>query len=206
MSNEKTIIGLTGFARTGKDTAAYYMEGRYGFARHAFAYSLKRACREIFGLTEEQVNGELKEVLDEYWNRSPRNILQQVGTDCLRERFGGDIWIKSLHKRIEATPIQTKVIVTDVRFDNEADYIHSQGGEVWRVVRDDAAPVEQHKSEIPVSDHLVDRIILNNGSKEDMYLNLRLAYADMKPVESQDSTFDDTYGAFNEAIDKELLA
>jgi hypothetical protein len=71
------------------------------------------------------------------------------------------------------------VVITDVRFDNEAQAIVNAGGEVWRVERpgwrclaDDAAT---HQSEAGVSDHLITRIIDNSGSLDDLRAELSTA-------------------------------
>ena len=51
------IIGLSGKKGSGKSTVAEYLRKRYDFEELAFATALKRACIEIFGLSEHQVFG-----------------------------------------------------------------------------------------------------------------------------------------------------
>ena len=57
------LIGLTGKARSGKDTVANYLFNQHGYTRIAFADPVKLAAQQVFGLTHEQtwVEG-LKEV------------------------------------------------------------------------------------------------------------------------------------------------
>lgn len=50
------ILGFSGKALSGKDTAADYIISRYGWAQKlGFSYNLKDACIEIFGLSRKQV-------------------------------------------------------------------------------------------------------------------------------------------------------
>lgn len=128
------IIGLGYKARSGKDTAAAYMHEHYGFTVVAFADALKSACREIFGLSQAQLYGDQKEVEDTYWHDTPRNILQKVGTECLRRGYRQDVWIRALGRKILQSP-SNNWVVTDVRFPNEADAVKSWGGKVVVVNR-----------------------------------------------------------------------
>src|SRR6185503_18980748 len=99
---------------------------------------LKEACKLIFGLSDEQVYGdELKEVIDEYWGHSPREILQKVGTELFRERLpelckniSDDIWIRSVDRQIMNLRKKglTKFVITDVRFPNELEFIKQKNG------------------------------------------------------------------------------
>ena len=82
------LIGLTGYKGVGKDTVADYLCAKYGFIRLSFAKPLKDALAIIFGFTDEQLNGSLKEVKDPYWQITPREAAQFVGTELFRIHFG----------------------------------------------------------------------------------------------------------------------
>lgn len=75
---------------------------------------------------------------DEYWSKqfgyefSPRLALQKMGTEVGRECFHSDLWIISLFNRVKNLK---DVVITDVRFKNEIDYIRKNGGYVVRVKR-----------------------------------------------------------------------
>lgn len=139
-----SIIGLAGKARSGKNTMADYLTKKYGYIQVSFAGALKNATRAIFGFSEEQVNGSLKEVMDPLWGFTPRYALQKLGTEGVRNIFGADTWVRALKVSIkqdlaaamqnEAEPI-LRFVVTDVRFPNEADAIKDWGGKVWRLTR-----------------------------------------------------------------------
>src|SRR5437868_1800318 len=95
------LIGIVGRKGVGKDTAADFICREYGFMKMAFAGPLKEICRILFGFNDEQLNGELKEIIDEGWGVSPRRALQFIGTDLFRKHIGGllningeDFWVR----------------------------------------------------------------------------------------------------------------
>jgi hypothetical protein len=168
------IIGLGYKARVGKDTIGDYLEDRKGWGRTSFAASLKEACKTIFGLSDEQVYGNLKEVQDTFWNTTPREILQKVGTDALRNNYRQDIWVKSLERRVLSEP-NASWVITDVRFPNEAEAIKSWGGFIVRVDRPDAPGISTtgHSSEHAMDKYQHwDGIIKNTGSFTDLFENV----------------------------------
>lgn len=56
------IISVSGYARSGKDTMADVLIKEKGFIKMSFAKALKDICKEVFELTEEHVNGDLKDI------------------------------------------------------------------------------------------------------------------------------------------------
>jgi hypothetical protein len=164
------IIGLGFRARVGKDTTADYLVKEYGFKKIAFADALKRGCMEIFGLDYEQCYGETKEIIDEFWQVTPRYILQKVGTECLRNIYDPDIWVKSVQKKVTNGD---NWVVCDVRFPNEAVAILEWGGAVVRVDRPGVGAtggIEKHASEVAMeSFDGWDHVLNNDGTFEDLY-------------------------------------
>jgi hypothetical protein len=127
------IIGLGYKARSGKDTIADYLVRVHNFKRIAFADSLKEACRQIFSFTDAQLYGDQKEVVDPYWEVTPRYVLQRVGTECMREGYDKDIWIKSVDNKIKGSG--DNWVITDMRFPNEAEAVKRWGGYLIKVDR-----------------------------------------------------------------------
>lgn len=160
------IIGLSGRAGSGKDTVGLWYQEKHGFVCRAFADPLKEAAAAIFHLSEEQLYGKEKEVVDPFWGKSPRKILQLLGTDCVRRVIDDDVWIKSMERCIDGLTHDDgrHVVITDVRFPNEADAIRSWGGQVWRVVRPGVSDVEAHVSETALDNYRFDRVLINSGT------------------------------------------
>jgi hypothetical protein len=165
------IIGFTGRKFHGKDTAAKQL---LGYTPMSFASPMKETVKLLFGFSEDQVNGTLKEDIDVRWNISPREALQFVGTEMFREHIqlllpdvGGDFWVRSLENRI---PKDVNVVITDVRFPNEVAMIHRMGGKVIRVKRyvsDNSYGNHISEQHIDLLD--VDYEIDNNGTIEQLH-------------------------------------
>jgi len=138
------LLGLVGFIGSGKGTVADILVRDHGFIKESFANAVKDAVAPIFGWNREMLEGntlnsrEWRETSDPWWSEklgrpfSPRLALQLMGTESGRNVFHTDIWILSLLRRID--PKQNYVIA-DVRFPNEIDAIHENGGKVVRVRR-----------------------------------------------------------------------
>ena len=170
------IIGVVGFKRSGKDTFADWFVSNAGFTRYSFAKPLKEGVMAFFGWTEHQLSDPvLKEMVDEYWGISPRQALQWVGTDAMREGLpsaypkfrettGNNIWVKRFQRTLMLSP-ESSFIIPDVRFQNEVDAIKASGGKVLRIRRESAIPAHiEHASEDVNLLTGVDLEVSNEGS------------------------------------------
>lgn len=138
------IIGLVGFAGSGKGTVGDLLVDKYKFYKLAFADSVKDATAAIFGWPRHLLEGDtdesraFREKKDEFWSAklgydlTPRLALQKVGTEAGRDVFGDNLWITSTERRMIELD---NVVVTDVRFPNEIKFIQKMGGFVIRVIR-----------------------------------------------------------------------
>lgn len=188
-TNQKIqIIALCGKKRSGKDTIGQYLVDHYGFTRLAFADPLKNACKEIFDFSDEQLDGEDKESLDDYWKETPRRLFQVIGTELMRQTLPqhcpsiDNIWVKSLDRRM-MNLIQKgndKFVITDLRFDSEYQYILSKGGNVWKVEKNiDINKDKQlntndfHSSETSFDNFKIHKTFNNNWSKEELYQKVK---------------------------------
>ena len=174
MNRAPTIIGFGCEARVGKDTAAQYLDDKYGYRRAGWADNLKKAAGVVFGFTEAQLYGDLKEVIDPNWGFTPREALQRMGTEAMRVTFGDDIWVQSLERTLVKGG---RWVITDCRFPNEVRAVHRMGGIVVRIVRPDGpgvrGGVERHPSETALLGWLGwDATIVNDGTLEEMYRQL----------------------------------
>jgi predicted kinase len=112
----KLLIGLTGKAGAGKDTFANFFPD---CERLAFAKPLKDAAHHLFNFTEKQLyDPDEKEKVDPMWGKSPRQLLQILETELLREQLDKDIFIKNMEQRIQSSTADI-LFITDARFDNE---------------------------------------------------------------------------------------
>jgi hypothetical protein len=160
------LIGLCGAAGSGKDTVASILSETAQFYRVAFADPLYEMISIVTGLlTEDLEDREMKEAEIDWIGKSPRQLLQTLGTEWGRNMVSETIWIDIATRRIDRLLADGRnVAVTDVRFDNEAAAIKAAGGEVWQVVRGEGCVrgvSMRHASEAGIAPTLVDRVIGN---------------------------------------------
>jgi hypothetical protein len=165
------IIGLTGYAQSGKDTVANTLVEQYGYTRVAFADKIREFLYEVNPMVGCSPSGYLKDLVDLIgWDAAKqepqvRRLLQDLGVGA-RKVFGEDFWVK--HALGAYRPWEN-VVVTDVRFTNEADYLKGfPESQLWRVKRNGVSPVNAHISESQMDGYPVDQIFTNNGSIEDL--------------------------------------
>jgi hypothetical protein len=166
------IIGLTGYAQSGKDTVANILVDRYGFTRIAFADKIRELLYEANPMYDSIVGEPLfvKAKVDrdgwEEAKKSPhiRRLLQTTGV-AARKLFGEDFWVKQALKDISP---DGNYVIADVRFENEADEIKFTGGQIWRVKRLGVDPVNGHISETQMDGYPVDQIFVNNTTIDDL--------------------------------------
>ena len=169
------LIGLSGKAGSGKSTVGDYLTGAHGYVQFAFAGALKEVVCLAFGFSEEQFYGSRKEAVDPRWGVSPRWCLQWLGTEVFRSRWP-DIWIRHLRQEIlEFLSLngQRPVVVTDVRFKDEAAALKKMRGVLVRLERH-----EDHRLEAGATEHLSEtdldgwegwnHVIDNNGTLQDL--------------------------------------
>jgi len=140
------IIGVCGLIGSGKGTVADMLVAEHGFVKVSFADKLKDAVSEMFDWPRDMVEGdtnesrEWREKVDEFWTKetgrqiTPRLVLQEFGTECMRQGFYDGIWVSLVKKRILDNPT-TNFVVPDTRFPNEIKMIQELGGNVWWVRR-----------------------------------------------------------------------
>ena len=132
------LIGLCGNAGVGKDTFAEPFHS-FGFRQYAFAGPVKEVCEKAFGISPDYfTDRQLKEEVHPYWEKSPRELAQLVGTELFREYFGNDFWIRRLELQLILdfdSKEEVKAVISDVRFQNEAQWILDSGGILVHLTR-----------------------------------------------------------------------
>lgn len=141
------IIGILGYIGSGKGTVASYLANEYGFRQDSFAGSLKDACAALFDWPRHMLEGDTKESrewreqVDPWWAEqlgrpgfSPRLALQLMGTDVIRNNFDEKMWFLTVQNKIRKDPSRN-VVISDVRFPNEVNFIKENGGKLLKVNR-----------------------------------------------------------------------
>lgn len=169
------IIGLSGYAQTGKDTIANHLISKYGFTRVAFADPIREAVYRLNPKISiaDMRNVPLATAVDGLgWENvkvdssDARWLLQRMGTEVGREMFGDNFWVDQAMKKASQ---YEKVVITDVRYPNELQAILEASGQVWRVIKDSVGAVNRHPSETALDDYDFEYIIFNNDTKESLY-------------------------------------
>lgn len=167
------IIGLSGYAQSGKDTVANILVEKHGYRRVAFADPIRNLLYEMDPLLEasNSIDYRLQDLVDFYgWDKvkvqypEVRRLLQELGVGA-RKLFGDTFWI---NEALSDVAPQDKVVVSDVRFENEAKWIQEFKGQIWRVKRMGTDAVNDHVSESEMDGYPVDQIFVNNGTVEDL--------------------------------------
>lgn len=185
------IIGICGLIGSGKDTVAQQLIDNHNFVKISFADKLKDAVAVMFNWNRELLDGKTdesrawREKEDAYWTAetgrsiTPRLVLQEFGTECMREGFFDGIWVSLTKQHILNNP-DTNFVIPDTRFPNEAKMLYEIGGEVWRVKRGQdpvwfriyqdvgVEPKDVHPSEWAWAHTKFTQTIENNGTLEQL--------------------------------------
>lgn len=181
------IVGLSGYARSGKDEAAKVLVEEFGFVRISFADKLRDFLYALNPIIEMGVNNEyirLREVIDHFgwdgYKDTPyvseiRPLLQRLGTEAGRDVLWDSIWIDAAFASLDN---DGKYVIADARFPNEAEAVVTRGGKIVRVEREGNSPAvlpdgTVHSSETSLDDWSFDETVENNGSLEDFHNKIR---------------------------------
>lgn len=171
------LIGLSGLAGSGKDTVREILEERHELDGLAFADPMRdmlSALLDTIGIDDGwMTDRDRKEKPIPELGLSYRTMAQQLGTEWGRA-LDRDFWLKIAGAKIAmCQKFGSKgVVISDVRFPNEAAWIKSQGGLIWKIIRPGVEPVRAHASEALVHSLPYDYIIDNRGSIDDLAITV----------------------------------
>lgn len=168
------VIGLCGGAGSGKTTVAQRLIERWGFAEYTFAAPIRDALIAAFGLEAPEFLPASKEMPNEkLGGRSIRCAMRTLGTEWGRAYLGDDIWVQVAARRLEwlRTLHVERVVIHDVRFENEAKFIRDVlGGRLWLVKNPRVRyRGSEHVSEEGIDLKYVHRGILNDRGIDELW-------------------------------------
>lgn len=170
------LLGITGRAGAGKDTVARILAARHQYSIYAFATPLYEMVRAGFGIDVHQLTRAQKETpIDWLGDRSPRHLLQTLGTEWGRTCVAADVWIRAAERNIDQHRAhfgpRARVVITDVRFPNEAEWVRARGGLIWHLTRPDDGldgDAGAHASERGVPYAISDCWLRNDGTLDEL--------------------------------------
>ena len=99
--------------------------------------------------------------------KSPREVMQKLGTEFGREMVHSDLWVTIARRRLDkAREAGASVVLDDCRFDNEAETWRQVGGTVIEITRPGQAYSDSHASEAGLSRHLINISITNDHTTD----------------------------------------
>lgn len=189
------LIGLHGKARAGKDTVAAHLIAKHKLLRYGPSVPVKDTTAAMFGIPREYLDDDnMKDQFDPFWQMTYREMAQKVGKESSRDIFGDDIWMrhvgrkwasirdeKTIDGRYNAAHVAYGgMILADIRYQNEVEWVKKHGGIVIFVIRTNlpASSGVDHAAEKGLSVDLADILLYNNGTVDDLYANVdrQLAY------------------------------
>lgn len=168
------LIGLTGYAGSGKSTVADFLADR-GYEVHAFADPLREALLALNPVLPRYVPSEgrlmrLQELVatagwdaakrDPLVGQEVRRLMQAMG-DAMRAQHGADVFVRLMERRTNGLD---RVVIPDARYTNEAEWIRERCGIVVKVHRPGVDRLNEHSSEDGLPRHLVDNVIVNDST------------------------------------------
>ena len=169
------IVGLTGKAGSGKSSVAEILK-EIGFSVYSLADVIKSSLIDLdpiiptftstVRLSELLKSSDLEQLKRTY--PEIRRLMQVLGSEVIRSRDDG-FWINQLQQKI-VNDYPRKVVITDVRFANEAHWVHQGYGSKVVLIQRPSNPDEiqgrTHQSEHGLPPELIDHTIINDGSMD----------------------------------------
>lgn len=184
------IIGLNGRLKSGKDTTFGIIQELYPEAKRvSFADPLKDSAAAALGIDRELME-QMKADEDAMWMLfdsagnavgpmfNTREYLQRYGTEAHREVFGDDFWV-DMALAPELDHSNDLLVVTDMRFPNEAQRVLDLGGITVKVVREVETSHSAHPSEQDI-DRYIELFLDNTGTLEDLRRNVNDLLVDLR--------------------------
>ena len=167
---DKLLIGITGKKQSGKDTVgklliSLYLSEKINWFKniefeniykmistrpslylYKFADPLKNIVSRLIDCNAQDLEDEdFKNKILSDWNITPRELMQKLGTDFCRN-LNPKVWINLLDQEI-AWSDHDFIVITDVRFQNEVNYIKNMNGIIIKIINPNQQESDSHISE-----------------------------------------------------------
>ena len=172
------LIGLGGYAYSGKDAFADVLEGLGWYKTYMSKYL--RQSLEVLNpiIGYDVLTGEVtrfKDAIDQLGYEEAktkaevRRLLQVFGTEVGRELYAQDFWLDLCFKDVDREMRNgNDVVVTGIRYHNELKMINKFGGKSVWVSRPGHAAINGHSSDNTLKMEDFDHIFDNNGTLADL--------------------------------------
>ncbi|MGW2514993.1 deoxynucleotide monophosphate kinase family protein [Streptomyces scopuliridis] len=187
-------VGVIGRARTGKDTAGQWLVDNRGYRRIGFADPLKEAALKLNPIIDVVDYGDtlesLAEIVERFgWeqakDRNPeiRRILQELGASI--RAIDPEFWLRTaLAKVTAANEDGVPVVITDVRYPNEAESLKRAGFHLVYIDRP-GVPHLDHESEGALTSDDAAFHVMNSATVDDLYAEIELVMSTIHMSESR---------------------
>ena len=167
----RTIVFLSGWAGSGKDTVADYLAFHYGFHRIAFGDFLKRDVAKEKGipLAAFYDRGLKDTVIPGSDNKTPRDLLLQHARKARAVDL--DVYARQAVTEILALDPSIPIVISDWRYQRELQFLQDHfkdGITTVRIERAGIAP-SSDETEHDLDYFCFDHTIQNNGSIQELY-------------------------------------
>jgi hypothetical protein len=184
-SGEPKLVALySPVMQSGKSTISYFL-GRYsGFKPLSFAGPMKAMIHTLLtelGITSREADRLLSSgkedqlsILRTLGGSEPlkltvRHLMQTLGTEWAQHQIHRDFWVAAFDEQLDAAFCEGRsVVVDDLRFPHEYEYLLSRGALIARVDRPSAVASNGHKSEGLLNDKPCSVILKNTGSLQEL--------------------------------------
>ena len=181
MKNLPALIGLYSPAPgSGKSTIASILQDHHGYAILPLASPIKTMAGtflEGLGVSDMrsyQYRFRDKEAIIPEAGVSARHIMQTLGTEWGRQCIHPEVWLRAWEAQYRQHSPTTPIVVDDIRFRNEAQFLERLGATLWGVCRPGTERESTHSSEGDLDTYTgFDARIVNKGSIDDLKAMLR---------------------------------
>lgn len=180
MKNNQILVGIHGAARSGKGETAKYLKKFHAFKEDSFADPIRRFFIDLLALKGMDELDEIKsaeEPLDILGGKTLRYAMQTMGTDWARNTLSDSLWIDTCLGRVKK---YERAVISDVRFDNEAQAVKDAGGFIIMTRRPNVEiKGSSHPSEAGIDLSFIDYYVDNDACLEHLTRQVEIIMKDL---------------------------